>query len=147
MGRKLSKRECIRRVCGRVLLEQLPQLPESLHEMVVNGRKGALLKTDLKQLKQWAEDLQKYAAEFGLYAEVASKHDYLRVHYFIYDPEDPPALHVIGPKPLELLGDALETCSNTASYRRPQKRKALARSNTRPRTSTSAANQPMRLLA
>ena len=147
MGRKLSKRECIRRVCGCVLLEQLPNLPESLHAMIVDGRRGELLKTDLKQFKQWAEDLQKYAAEFGLYAEVASKHDYLRVHYFIYDPQDPPAVHVIGPKPLELLGDALETCSNTASYRRPRKRKALARSNTRPRTSTSAANQSMRLLA
>ena len=147
MRRKLSKRECIRRVCGCVLLEQLPHLPESLHAMIVDGRQGELLKTDLKQLKQWAEDLQKYAAEFGLYAEVASKHDYLRVHYFIYDPEDPPAIHVSGPKPLELLGDALETCSNTASFRRPRKRKALARSNTRPRTSTAAANQSMRLLA
>ena len=136
MRRKLSKRECIRRVCGCVLLEQLPNLPASLHAMIVDGRRGELLKTDLKQFKQWAEDLQKYAAEFGLYAEVASKHDYLRVHYFIYTPDGPPAVQVCGPRQLELLGEALEVCSGTGSNRKPRKLKIPPRKS----LSTKAAD-------
>lgn len=120
MGRKLSNRERVRKACGNVVLDRLPGLPRSLQLMLSNGRRGRLPRADLGQLKQWAEDLQKYAAELGLYAEVASKHDYLRVHYFIYTPDGPPAVQVCGPRQLELLGEALEVCSGTGSNRKPR---------------------------
>lgn len=127
MGRKLSNRERVRKACGVVVLDRLPGLPRSLQKMLLKGRQGQLPRADLKQLKQWAQDMQKYAAELGLYADVASKHDYLRVHFFIYTPDAPPAIHVSGPRQLELLGDALEVCSDTGLNRKPRKRKAAPR--------------------
>lgn len=121
MGRKISNRSRVKQVCGNVVLSRLPGLPASLREMLINGRQGKRPKADLLQLKQWAEDLQKYAAELGLYADVASKYDYLRVNFFIDEPDGHPAIHVSGPRQLELLGEALEACSATGSYRQPRR--------------------------
>lgn len=143
MGRKLSNRERVRKACGNVGLDSLPGLPRSLRAMLISGRRGRLPRADLGQLKQWAEDLQKYAAELGLYAEVASKHDYLRVHYFIYTPDGPPAVHVCGPKQLELLGEALEVCSGTGSSRKPRRLRIPQRKSTA--AGAAAAQQALSL--
>lgn len=122
MGRKISNRGRVKQICGNVVLNRLPGLPASLREMLIHGRQGKRPKPDLLQLKQWAEDLQKYAAELGHYADVASKHDYLRVNFFIDEPGGHPAIHVSGPRQLELLGEALEACSATSSHRQPGRR-------------------------
>ena len=139
MGRKISNRGRVKQVCGNVVLNRLPGLPASLREMLINGRQGKRPKPDLLQLKQWAEDLQKYAAELGLYADVASKHDYLRVNFFIDEADAPPAIHVRGPRQLELLGEALEACSATGSYRQPR------RLNRAQHKSSPALESPARL--
>lgn len=118
MGRKISNRDRVKNVCGNVVLNRLPDLPASLSTMLIRGRQGKLPKADLLQLKQWAQDMQKYAAQLGLYADVASKYDYLRVNFFMNEPDGHCAIHVSGPKQLELLGEALEACSATGSDKR-----------------------------
>ena len=140
MGRKISSRGRVKQICGNVVLNRLPGLPASLREMLINGRQGKRPKPDLLQLKQWAEDLQKYAAELGLYADVASKYDRLRIHFFIDGPNDQPAIHVSGPKQLELLGEALEACSATGSYRQPRRlSRPLAKSSPAPESPVKPA--------
>ena len=116
MGRKLSSRGWIKRACGMVVLQQLPDLPDSLRDMVVDGRSGKVPRTDMGQFKIWAQDIQAYAATHGLYADVASKYSYLRVNFFILNPDEPPAVHVTEPRQLQLLGDALEICSDSSTY-------------------------------
>ena len=132
MARKLSSRGWIKKACGMVVLQQLPDLPDSLRDMILDGRSGKVPRTDMGQFKIWAQDIQAYAATHGLYADVASKYSYLRVNFFIYDPENPPAIHVCGPRQLELLGDALELCSDSSTYevrtpRKPVHQKSASR--------------------
>ena len=132
MARKVSSRGWIKRACGNVVLQQLPQLPDSLRDMILDGRSGKVPRTDMGQFKIWAQDIQAYAATHGLYADVASKHSYLRVNFFIVTPDEPPAIHVSGPRPLQLLGDALEICSDSSTYeirspRKPARLKSASR--------------------
>ena len=132
MGRKLSSRGWIKRACGNVVLQQLPQLPESLRDMILDGRSGKVPRTDMGQFKIWAQDIQAYAKTHGLYADVASKYSYLRVNFFIVNPDEPPAIHVSGPRQLQLLGDALEICSDSSTYevrshRKPLRQKTASR--------------------
>ena len=93
MGRKVSSRGWIKRACGNVVLQQLPQLPDSLRDMVLDGRSGKVPRTDMGQFKIWAQDIQAYAATHGLYADVASKYSYLRVNFLSLPPmSHPPSM-------------------------------------------------------